>query len=106
MYKRQDIEAALANALEKVMQSTTLAEAWATAPTYQEVVDGKYSAYHYAQVAATIVSSMSTINWHPSILGVDLTIPDGYNAWSAGPEVTIPSGVTLSVGEDSYWTVI
>lgn len=102
----EEIEELLALSLREIIEATSLAKDWANKPMGQIVEGSEYSAKHYAQIAATIVSSMSSVNWHPKIVGVDLVIPDNYNAWSAGPVVTIPEGVKMTIGEDSYWTII
>lgn len=39
------------------------------------------------------------------IVGVNLTIPTGYNAMSAGP-ITVATGVTVTVPTDSTWVIM
>lgn len=40
-----------------------------------------------------------------AIIAADLTIPDGYNAFSVGP-VTVSRGVTVTVPHNSTWKVL
>ena len=93
-------------AMADIKEVTRIAKMWATHPKNEIVEDQLYSSKHYAETAAAIVSSMSPVNWHPELIGLDVTIPDNNNAWSAGPEVTLLDGMEVTVGEGSNWTII
>ncbi len=42
---------------------------------------------------------------NPSTLTADLTIPSGYNAYSAGP-LTIGEGVAVTLNDHSNWSIL
>jgi len=50
-------------------------------------------------------SAFSPISWHDPIIENSVTIPDGKNAWSFGPTMTIDAGQTITVGLNSFWTI-
>lgn len=50
-------------------------------------------------------SAFSPVSWHKQEIDNSLTIPDNKNAWSFGPEVSIASGQTVTIGSNSFWTI-
>lgn len=46
------------------------------------------------------------VRMNPSTITVDTTIPSGYNAYSAGPLLTIAEGVTVTINDFSHWSII
>ncbi len=50
-------------------------------------------------------SAFSVISWHDQIVTNSIVIPDNKNAWSFGPSVTVDDGVTVTIGDGSFWTV-
>lgn len=53
---------------------------------------------HLSTLSAAIVQ-------HPSTIGEDTTVPDGYNAVSAGP-ITVAVGTTVTLEPVSVWTIV
>lgn len=50
-------------------------------------------------------SAFSPVSWHAQTVQNSLTIPDNVNAWSFGPTMTIAAGHTVTIGENSHWTI-
>lgn len=50
-------------------------------------------------------SAFSPISWHDQIVETGVTIPENKNAWSFGPTISLATGVTVTVGSGSYWTI-
>lgn len=50
-------------------------------------------------------SAFSPISWHDQVITNSITIPDNKNAWSFGPTIEIAAGQSVTVGENSYWTI-
>lgn len=50
-------------------------------------------------------SAFSPISWHDQVVQNSVTIPDNKNAWSFGPRMRLADGVTVRVGDNSYWTI-
>lgn len=50
-------------------------------------------------------SAFSPISWHDQEISSSVIIPEGKNAWSFGPTVSIASGQSVSISTGSYWTV-
>ena len=50
-------------------------------------------------------SQFSMISWHDQEILNSITIPDNKNAWSFGPTVGVAPGQTVTIGEDSFWTI-
>lgn len=50
-------------------------------------------------------SAFSPISWHKQVVENSVTIPDGVNAWSFGPTMTVASGQVVEVGTNSFWTI-
>lgn len=50
-------------------------------------------------------SAFSPISWHKQVVQSSVVIPDNQNGWSFGPEVEIASGQTVTIGDNSYWTI-
>jgi hypothetical protein len=46
------------------------------------------------------------VRMNPSTITSDLTIPSHYNAYSAGPELTIGEGVEVTLDDNSNWSVL
>jgi hypothetical protein len=45
------------------------------------------------------------ISWHEQVVTEDTAVPDNRNAGSFGPTVTVADGVSVTVGENSYWSI-
>lgn len=45
------------------------------------------------------------VRMNPSTISADLTVPSSYNAYSAGP-LTIGEGVTVTLADNSRWTIL
>src|SRR5690554_17137 len=50
-------------------------------------------------------SAFSPISWHKQEIENSLSIPANMNAWSFGPSMTIAEGQSVSISDNSYWTV-
>lgn len=50
-------------------------------------------------------SAFSVISWHKKTIDNSITIPDNMNAWSFGPEITISDGQSVTIPENSFWTI-
>lgn len=50
-------------------------------------------------------SAFSPVSWHSQTVQNSLTIPDNVNAWSFGPTMSIAAGQTVTIGENSHWTI-
>lgn len=50
-------------------------------------------------------SAFSPISWHDQAITNSITIPDNKNAWSFGPTITVAEGQSVTVGENSFWTI-
>lgn len=50
-------------------------------------------------------SAFSPISWHDQSIDNSVVIPDNKNAWSFGPAITISPGQTVTIGDNSFWTV-
>lgn len=50
-------------------------------------------------------SAFSPISWHDQSVDNSVNIPNNKNAWSFGPTMTISPGQTVTVGENSFWTI-
>lgn len=50
-------------------------------------------------------SAFSPISWHKQVVQNSVDIPPNQNAWSFGPTMTIAAGQSVTVGEDSHWTI-
>ena len=50
-------------------------------------------------------SAFSPISWHGQVIQNSVAIPDNVNAWSFGPEMTIAAGHSVTIGENSHWTI-
>lgn len=74
-----------------------------TIQDYQEAI-----ANIQAQLTGNVpleASAFSPISWHKQEIENSVAIPDGKNAWSFGPELTIAQGQSVTIGAGSYWTV-
>jgi len=61
-----------------------------------------------AQISNTApleASAFSPISWHDQIIQNSVFIPDNKNAWSFGPTITIAQGQSVTIGNNSYWTI-
>lgn len=61
-----------------------------------------------AQISNTeplLASAFSVISWHSQHITNSIAIPDNVNAWSFGPVLSIDEGQTVTIGNNSYWTV-
>lgn len=52
-----------------------------------------------------LASAFSIISWHDQVIENSISIPDGKNAWSFGPSLTVAEGQTVEIGDGSFWTV-
>lgn len=50
-------------------------------------------------------SAFSPISWHDQVVENSVDIPDNKNAWSFGPTMSVGAGATVSVGDNSFWTI-
>ena len=50
-------------------------------------------------------SAFSPISWHDQVIESSVAIPEGKNAWSFGPSMTIAEGQSVTVSEGSFWTI-
>ena len=50
-------------------------------------------------------SAFSPISWHAQEVQSSVNIPNNVNAWSFGPTMTVAEGQTVTVGENSFWTI-
>ena len=50
-------------------------------------------------------SAFSVISWHDQHVTNSIVIPDDVNAWSFGPVMTVDVGQTVTIGNNSFWTV-
>jgi hypothetical protein len=50
-------------------------------------------------------SQFSPIAWHDQEIANSVTIPDNKNAWSFGPTMSIAAGQTVTIGDNSFWTI-
>lgn len=46
------------------------------------------------------------IQWHSRVINNSITIPDNVNAFTTGPFIAIAQGQEVTVGEDSFWTIV
>lgn len=53
----------------------------------------------------TEASAFSPISWHDQTVDNSVIIPDNKNAWSFGPTMTINPGQTVTIGQNSFWTI-
>ena len=61
-----------------------------------------------AQITGNVpleASAFSAISWHDQVVENSVTIPEGKNAWSFGPFMTIVEGQSVTVSEGSFWTI-
>jgi len=62
-----------------------------------------------SQLTGTVpleASAFSEISWHGQSVNNSVVIPDGQNAWSIGPEMTVASGQSVTIGTGSFWTIV
>lgn len=45
------------------------------------------------------------ISWHDQVITNSITIPDNKNAWSFGPPIELAAGQSVTVCDNSYWTI-
>lgn len=50
-------------------------------------------------------SAFSVISWHKQTVENSVNIPEGVNAWSFGPVITIAEGQEVTVPEGSFYTI-
>lgn len=50
-------------------------------------------------------SAFSEISWHGQTVQNSVVIPPNKNAWSFGPTMTIAPGQSVTVGDNSSWTI-
>ena len=50
-------------------------------------------------------SAFSPISWHGQTIQNSVNIPANVNAWSFGPTMTIAPGHSVTIGENSFWTI-
>ena len=50
-------------------------------------------------------SAFSPISWHKQEVQNSVTIPPQQNAWSFGPSMAIAEGQSVTIGENSHWTI-
>ncbi|QGY29760.1 hypothetical protein [Pantoea cypripedii] len=50
-------------------------------------------------------SAFSVISWHKQTVDNSVEIPDNMNAWSFGPVITVSPGQSVTIPENSYWTI-
>lgn len=50
-------------------------------------------------------SAFSPISWHDQSIDNSVTIPNNKNAWSFGPVMTVSMGQTITIGDNSFWTI-
>lgn len=50
-------------------------------------------------------SAFSVVSWHDQTITNSLSIPDGKNAWSFGPTISIATGQVVTIGNGSFWTI-
>ena len=50
-------------------------------------------------------SAFSPISWHKQVVQNSVDIPPKQNAWSFGPTMTIAAGQSVTIGENSHWTI-
>lgn len=50
-------------------------------------------------------SAFSPISWHSQEVASSVTIPENKNAWSFGPVMTIADGQSITIGDNSFWTI-
>lgn len=50
-------------------------------------------------------SAFSPISWHGQTIQNSVNIPANVNAWSFGPTMTIAPGQSVTIGENSFWTI-
>jgi len=57
--------------------------------------------------AAPVLSSeRSVVSWHSQHIDNSVAIPDNVNAVSFGPQITIEPGQEVTVGDNSYWSIL
>ena len=50
-------------------------------------------------------SVFSPISWHDQVIETSVSIPDNKNGWSFGPTIILAEGVTVTIGDSSFWTI-
>ncbi len=88
----------IASAISAMLGASTL---------YTDLVAGYVTLQaSYSALAGAIAGLMSgVIAMNPSTMTADLTIPAGYNAYSAGP-LTIGEGINVTVTDGGNWSVL
>lgn len=61
-----------------------------------------------AQISGAVpleASAFSPISWHKQEVQNSVDIPPNQNAWSFGPTMTIAAGHSVTIGENTHWTI-
>ena len=95
--------ATAAGVLAQAALNAGLADAAANATAAADAQEGAEAAWTAALAANPDLNPAVRMN--PHTLAADLTIPTGYNAYSAGP-LTIGEGVEVTLADNSNWTIL
>lgn len=53
-----------------------------------------------------LANEMSVVTWHGQTITNSVDVPDGVNAFSIGPQITIAPGQSVNLGAGSYWNIL
>lgn len=56
-------------------------------------------------LAPVLSAERSVVSWHGQSITNSVTIPEGVNAFSIGPQITIAPGQEVIIGDGSYWNI-
>lgn len=60
----------------------------------------------FTGIVPPMASQMSPISWHGQVIENSVNIPEGVNAFTVGPVISIQSGQVVTIGEGSSWTIV
>jgi hypothetical protein len=57
------------------------------------------------EAAPIAAAERPIVQWHGQVIENSLTIPDNVNAFTFGPTIEIADGQSVTVGDNSHWTI-
>jgi hypothetical protein len=57
------------------------------------------------EAAPIAAAERPLIQWHGQVIENSITIPDNVNAFTFGPSIEIADGQSVTVGDNSHWTI-
>ena len=88
-----------------VSSASTIGNTVVGGATTELVVTGSVHIVNRLDVGGLISAEESAIMMNPNSISRDTTIPSNYNARTIGPDITINSGVSVTVSSNGEWTI-